>query len=99
VLEKPKRKQDKDLLESIKQMCCLCCGTPGVDAHHVTSIGAGGHDTPENLQPLCRKHHAQYHAKGQVYMFDMYPLVRSWFKKHDRLEEINRARKRSTKLS
>jgi len=42
--------------------------------------------------------HQHYHAQGPVYMFDTYPLVRNWFEKYERLEEINRARAKLRKM-
>jgi len=36
-----------------------CMG--GEDIHHITHMGAGGDDVPENLIKLCRKHHSEAH--------------------------------------
>lgn len=34
--------------------------------HHIKSRGAGGSDTPENVQILCPKCHVNYHQLKQV---------------------------------
>ena len=44
---------------------CIICGASPSDIAHVTSRGAGGDDTPENMiYGLCRQHHTEQHAKG-----------------------------------
>lgn len=62
---KKKRIVDRKLIEQVKQMKCLACGSlPPVDADHITTRGAGGDDTEDNLMPLCRRCHTLRHKLG-----------------------------------
>lgn len=62
---KKKRIVNKKLIEQIKKMNCIACGSlPPVDADHITTRGAGGDDTEDNLMPLCRKCHTLRHKLG-----------------------------------
>jgi hypothetical protein len=62
------------VLENLNQAPRRC------DPHHVTSVGAGGQDVPENLMPLCRRHHDEVEepGKGMGWMIDRYPGVKAW---------------------
>lgn len=46
--------------------------------HHVKSRGAGGDDVPENLMPLCLKHHTEIHKVGEHTMSGRYPTIGHW---------------------
>jgi len=43
---------------------CRVCGAPAVDVDHVRPLRLGGGHELSNLQPLCRRHHAQKTARG-----------------------------------
>lgn len=74
ILEKPKRIQDRDLLDDVKSRPCCACGTiHTVDPAHLISVGAGGHDTEENVVPLCRRHHIESHKIGLYKFAKRYP--------------------------
>lgn len=46
---------------------CRACGRPAVDPHHiVTRARYLGDDVPENIMPLCRAHHDEFHAEGHL---------------------------------
>lgn len=91
---KPKRVVNKDLVEFVKSLGCICCASsPPNDAHHVTHKGAGGGDTWDNLMPLCRKCHSQWHQQGPGKMIEEYKSVEYWLtkaKRTDVLEKVKR---------
>lgn len=87
MLEKPKRIEDPKLIKQVKGQKCVCCGIcpeGGVDAHHVTSRGAGGDDTVDNLLPVCRIHHAAIHHYGWSKSIRKYHGVYRWLLEHER---------------
>lgn len=65
-------------------MPCLACGRSPVDAHHITTRGAGGDDVVENLLNLCRQHHAELHQIGIGRMSNKFPAI------YKRLVELGR---------
>ena len=104
-----KRIVDKTLLEAVRSLPCIVC-EPGTqeqptDPHHVTSRGAGGSDTADNVMPLCRMHHRQWDApfQGPGFMFEKYPSIRTWLEFAgrtdviERLERINADSKNSSR--
>ena len=57
--------------------CCIC-GKPA-DLHHVQSVGSQGYRDKINhigleALPLCREHHTESHAKGQIEFMKQYHL-------------------------
>lgn len=75
MLDKPKRKQDRKLLDAVKRIPCVVCGKKQTDPCHVRSRGAGGSDAEFNVIPLCRIHHSEQHMMGfKVFCFT-YPKV------------------------
>lgn len=79
-LEKLKRIENHDLIRFVQTMPCIACGNIGGDAHHITSVGAGGGDTYDNLISLCRAHHQEFHKIGVGQMIINYPSVKTWLK-------------------
>lgn len=77
---KSKRIENKDLLDFIKELSCICCETQSNDvcAHHVRTVGSGGHDIAENLMPLCQSCHVKIHAIGTSAMARQHPNVKKW---------------------
>lgn len=61
---------DRKLRQAVKSRPCLICGQkPGdpdnpVDPCHIRTYGVTRKDQPENLIPLCRRHHNQQHGNG-----------------------------------
>lgn len=87
-----KRRGDPALLAEVRSMPCVACPTgkqvgPS-DPDHITTVGAGGKDLPNNLWPLCRSHHIERGNRGLVYMADTYPGCSEWLEDNGRLEEI-----------
>lgn len=61
----------------INKRCCIC-GKPA-DLHHVQSVGSQGYRDKINhigleALPLCREHHTESHAKGQIEFMKQYHL-------------------------
>lgn len=75
---KPQRIVNEALLEIVQALPCMACGQTPSDPHHITTRGAGGGDTPQNLIPLCREHHQLWHSQGATYMLNTYPCVKFW---------------------
>lgn len=67
-----------ELLEHVRQQRCVACGRKPSDPHHVTTRGAGGKNTPDNLMPLCRWHHIEWHQGGPSKMIQKYSGVFEW---------------------
>ena len=66
---KPHRRIERGFRSWLRtQRCCVpdcrSSGAVRVQAAHVRSRGAGGAD-PNNLVPLCARHHVQQHTIGQ----------------------------------
>lgn len=61
---KPKRIEDRKLLDTYHSMKCMACPARSSDPAHIKSKGSGGDDVPENLMPLCRIHHTEQHKIG-----------------------------------
>lgn len=77
--------------KKIRQLPCLVCNARrGIVAHHVTSRGAGGEDTNDNLMPLCIKCHREIHDRGLMQMIREYPQIRLWLKAAGRYDIINK---------
>jgi hypothetical protein len=61
----------------VNKKCCIC-GKPA-DLHHVQSVGSQGYRDKINhigleALPLCREHHIESHAKGQIEFMKQYHL-------------------------
>lgn len=79
MFSKNKRVVDLDLIQSIKQMPCCCCGArDNIDPSHIRSVGSGGGDLPHNVKPLCRSCHIQWHQYGAVEMTERNPKLKQY---------------------
>lgn len=89
---KPRRAISEDVLDAARASACVACGSIHlVHAHHVTSIGAGGGDTVDNVMPLCQTHHNYWHHKGAVDSCRKFPGIKRWLEYHGRLLVLERA--------
>ncbi len=79
-IPKPKRKTDRELLNTVKALPCAVCGRPGCDPAHIKSVGAGGPDAEFNVIPLCRRHHTEQHKVGWIGFLENYPPLLMKFK-------------------
>lgn len=85
--------RDKSLLETVRTLPCLGCMRTPSDAHHVTTVGAGGGDTVDNVMPLCRDHHQEWHRRGGGYMADKYGAVWNWLVLASREDVLKKAKR------
>jgi len=86
-----KRSRDRRVLDHVKSQPCLICGSlHGTDPHHVTSVGAGGKDTLDNVMPLCRRHHTLFHCRGLYEFIIEHPSVMEWLRKNNREDIISK---------
>lgn len=104
-LDKPKRKVDRKLLETVRRLPCLACVSLGwcpeeipasetiSHPHHVTSVKAGGGDTWDNVIPLCQVHHREWHDRGGQFMWERYQSVFEWLLGACRSDVLDRASK------
>jgi hypothetical protein len=92
---KRKRIVSRVLLEEIRAMSCLVCGRMGCDPSHVTSVGAGGNDTEDNVMPLCRDCHQRWHFLGAFTFSIHHPPVLEWFFRHRRVDFLVSAYERA----
>lgn len=62
-IEKPVRIKDEKALQAARDRWrCEVCGVIGpVEPHHISSRGAGGHDSEKNLISVCRCCHSKIH--------------------------------------
>lgn len=75
-MERPKSKrlQSQAALNEFRGKPCLVCGNPS-DPAHIKTRGSGGNDSPENILPLCRRHHTEQHAVGFVRFIEKHPVM------------------------
>jgi hypothetical protein len=97
---KQKRVKNQKLLDFVKKQPCVACGWNGdrfrpIDPHHITTKGAGGGDTENNVIPLCRVCHQYWGApfKGIKWMIEKYPTVRDWLERHKRTDVIEKSQR------
>lgn len=79
---KPKRKQDRALLDTYHTGRCVVCNRVGSDPCHIKSKGSGGGDFPWNVMPMCRRHHSEQHTSGMTTFAHKYANVHKWLTAH-----------------
>ncbi len=92
---KPKRKINLELLALVRTLPCVGCAKWPTDnepthPHHVTSRGAGGHDTPENLMPVCVLCHTLIHKVGYGRAIEEKPGIGQWLRLAGRFDVLDR---------
>lgn len=91
VFQKQKRIIDKKVLKSVSGYRCIACGAPPPsDPDHVTTRGAGGGDTRDNVWPLCRGCHVLRHKRGIGYMVRSFVSCRSWLRAFNRQDILDK---------
>jgi len=70
---KPKRFVCNSFLIWVREHACFICHSVNVDAHHTRTKGSGGDDT--TAVPLCRKHHQEWHAIGNLAFQKQYQFL------------------------
>lgn len=93
MFQKKKRLKDRELLDRVKQETCVACDGFPTDPAHVTSRGAGGGDTQNNVMALCRLHHIEQGQTGWGAFMIEYPPVRSWLLLKNRGDVIERSKR------
>lgn len=98
---KPRRIENRGVLEAVRREPCLACPVKGqrypTEADHITTRGAGGPDTLENVWPLCTEHHRMRHDKGLIFMAKNYPSCAKWLALHGRWEILDAVEADETK--
>jgi len=95
-LAKKKRIVNRKLIEEAKEAPCIACGVmPAGDAHHVTSVKTGGDDVVNNLIPLCRGHHTEFHVMYWSRFMRAYPSVKIWLELAGRNDIIEKSEERT----
>jgi hypothetical protein len=80
-LEKPKRIENRKLLNEIKLQTCRACGRPGPnDPHHIRTVKSGGPDTEWNVISLDRRCHTMLHSLGYKQFFAKFPILEFYLK-------------------
>lgn len=62
--QKVKRVSDRALLDRIKSLPCVVCGSGPCDPCHIKTVGSGGPDVEENVVSMCRIHHEEQGTIG-----------------------------------
>ena len=59
----PKRIRDPEAAKRklARQPRCRQCQDAATDGHHILLRSQGGDDVEDNIMPLCRQHHFEYH--------------------------------------
>lgn len=70
---KPRRLENRELLNKIKEEPCIICGKGPCDPSHIKTQGSGGPDTRWNVVPMCRKHHTEWGLIGRYSFVGQYP--------------------------
>jgi predicted restriction endonuclease len=71
------RIKDPALMKIYAGKRCLVCGsTNSVSGHHLKSRGSWGPDVPQNLVPLCFKHHTEVHKSGLVSFAEKFAVIK-----------------------
>lgn len=76
MIEKPKRIENRELLDKYKKYKCAICGKGPCDPCHIKTVGSGGHDEDWNLLAMCREHHTMQHSIGFWKLCSLYPFLR-----------------------
>ncbi len=85
------RIQNRALLNTYHSRPCSVCFRVPSDPCHIRSKGAGGHDLPFNLIPMCREHHVEQHKVGwdtmrrRYFTVDLFLKENGWEKLNGRL--------------
>lgn len=75
MIPKPKRVENRPLLDKYKFKYCLACGTKPSEPCHIHTVGSRSPDAEWNVVPFCRTHHVQQHSEGWPFMYATYPEV------------------------
>lgn len=86
--------RDENLVNEVREQPCVACKKPPrSEAHHITTRGAGGGDTGENLMPLCKNCHYEWHYSGISKFLWKNPHVKEWLMQKGRYDIIQKIQK------
>lgn len=60
---------------------CVVCGNAATPAH-IKGRGAFGDDVPDNMAPLCGRHHTEQGSAGMTTFSKRHPGFRAWLLNH-----------------
>jgi hypothetical protein len=69
------KRKDRKTRMAVKAEPCIVCGAKGCDPCHIKTFGASQSDHPDNLLPMCRKHHAEQHRLMWGRFIEKHPVV------------------------
>jgi hypothetical protein len=72
MIPKPKRIENKELINSYIGLPCIICHNLCKKPHHIWTRGAGGGDTPDNLICLCLLHHRIAHDMPRSLFYERF---------------------------
>ena len=75
MFHKTKRITNRKLLDQYHDLKCLACNKNKCDPAHIKTRGSGGHDTPDNILPLCRMCHIRSGSLGWYRFCQRYPHI------------------------
>ncbi len=82
----PPARSDEYLAFVRTHSCCVCFAPPPSDAHHYGHGGGMGMKTGDDeTVPLCRGHHAEWHAHGCIALVGEHDETVSFFIKTQRV--------------
>ena len=95
MLSKPKRVKNRKLLDKIKAGRCICqSGCYGkMTPSHITTVGNGGGDTPDNVVAMCMNHHSEWGTIGISRFCRKYPEFLKWLEAADRWDVIEKMKR------
>ena len=73
--------KNKAVRDSYKWLPCMVCEKVPCDPCHIKTYNTTREDDPNNLIPMCRKHHTMQGAKGWPYMWDRSESLRGCLKR------------------
>lgn len=91
---KKSRIHEREVLKDVKKDKCVVCKSTPVDPDHITTRGAGGGDTFDNVWPLCRRHHQERHQIGICTFIEKYESAYEWLVFNCRLDVIDKCEKK-----
>lgn len=58
----------RQYFQNHEEQCEKCCSRTRIDLNHIIALQDGGTNNPENLSPLCRTCHKQWHEDCEQVM-------------------------------
>lgn len=94
MFQKKTRVHEREAIRDVKKDKCLVCKQTPVDPDHITTRGAGGDNSPSNLWPLCRRHHAERHQIGICTFIERYESAYEWLIFNCRIDVVEKCERK-----